>query len=53
MAQGGIFNNKIYDNKTANTSVVSYYILEEPITDVDYYPYPNNIFIHDNYYQNC
>ena len=43
-----IFNNKIYDNKTANTSVVSYHILEEPITDPAYYPYPRYIFIHDN-----
>ena len=46
-----IFNNKIYNNKTTNTSVVSYYILEEPITDSTYYPYPNNIFIHDNIYK--
>ena len=30
-----IFQNKIYDNKTANTSVVSYHILQEPITDLE------------------
>ena len=46
-----IFNNKIYDNKTANTSIVSYHILEETITDSIYYPYPRNIFIHDNIYK--
>jgi len=46
-----IFNNKIYNNKTTNTSVVSYYILEEPITDSTYYPYPTNIFIHNNIYK--
>ena len=46
-----IFNNKIYNNKTANTSIVSYHILEETITDSTYYPYPRNIFIHDNIYK--
>ena len=46
-----IFNNKIYDNKTANTSIVSYHILQEAITDSTYYPYPRNIFIHDNIYK--
>ena len=46
-----IYQNKIYNNKTANTCVVSYYILEEPITDTEYYPYPSSIHIHDNLYQ--
>ena len=46
-----IYNNKIYNNKTANTCIVSYYILDEPITDKDYYPYPTNIYVHDNHYQ--
>ena len=46
-----IYNNKIYNNKTANTCIVSYYILDEPITDKEYYPYPTNIYVHDNHYQ--
>ncbi len=46
-----IFENNIYDNKTANTCIVSYYILEEPIKDKNYYPYPSSIYIHDNIYK--
>ena len=46
-----IYNNNIYDNRTANTCIVSYYILEEPINDNDYYPYPSLIYIHDNIYK--
>ena len=30
---------------------MSYHILEETITDSTYYPYPRNIFIHDNIYK--
>jgi len=46
-----IYNNKIYNNKTANTCIVSYYILEEPINDLEYYPYPSSIYIHNNTYK--
>jgi len=46
-----IYNNNIYNNKTANTCIVSYYILEEPINDLEYYPYPSSIYIHDNIYK--
>ena len=46
-----IFHNKIYNNKTANTCIVSYYILEEPITDEQYYPYPSSVYVHDNIYK--
>ena len=45
-----VFNNIITNNKTANTSIVSYYITEEPITDSLYYPYPTSIYIHHNIY---
>ena len=41
----------IYENKTANTSIVSYYIIEEPITDTLYYPYPTSIYVFDNLYK--
>ena len=45
-----VFNNIIFNNKTLNTSIVSYYITEEPLTDELYYPYPTSIYIHDNIY---
>lgn len=45
-----IFNNKIWDNKTASTAIVSYFIAETPIKDKAYNPYPSRIFIHDNIY---
>ena len=45
-----IFNNDISNNKTANTSIVSYFITEEPITDSLYYPYPTSIYLYDNKY---
>lgn len=46
-----IFNNKIINNITAGTAIVSYYISENPIKDSSYYPYPTQINIHDNYFE--
>jgi len=45
-----IYNNRIINNRTASTAIVSYYISEIPIKDESYYPYPDHIFIHDNSY---
>ncbi len=45
-----IYNNKIVNNRTAGTAIVSYYISEIPINDASYYPYPDQIYIHDNSY---
>lgn len=45
-----IFNNRIINNRTAGTAIVSYYISEIPIKDAAYYPFPDNIYIHDNVY---
>jgi parallel beta-helix repeat protein len=45
-----IYNNRIINNRTAGTAIVSYYISEIPIKDESYYPYPDHIFIHDNSY---
>jgi parallel beta-helix repeat protein len=42
------FNNKVHDNKTANASVVSYFITGETIKDTTYDPYPKSVSIHDN-----
>lgn len=46
-----IFNNKIVNNITTGTAIVSYYISENPIKDSTYYPYPTQINIHDNVYE--
>jgi parallel beta-helix repeat protein len=46
-----VFDNRIVNNITAGTAIVSYYITENPIKDSSYKPFPSEIFIHDNYYQ--
>ena len=46
-----IFNNRIVNNKTIGTGIISYYMTERPVTDKEYYPYPTAISIHDNEYQ--
>jgi parallel beta-helix repeat protein len=46
-----IFDNKIVNNISVGTAVVSYYMTETPINDKTYKPYPSNIFIHNNYYE--
>jgi parallel beta-helix repeat protein len=45
-----IFNNKIINNKSVGTGIISYYMTEKPIADSLYYPFPNAISIHDNEY---
>jgi parallel beta-helix repeat protein len=45
------FENKIINNITASTAIVSYYITEIPISDKSYKPFPDHIYIHDNYYE--
>jgi parallel beta-helix repeat protein len=46
-----IFENKIINNKSIGTGIISYFMTEKPNTDTLYYPYPNAISIHDNNYQ--
>ena len=46
-----VFENKIINNITASTAVVSYYITENPIKDSSYYPYPTQINIFNNSYE--
>jgi parallel beta-helix repeat protein len=46
-----MFSNKIVNNITASTAIVSYYITENPINDKSYKPFPDHIYIHDNYYE--
>ena len=45
------FDNKITNNITTGTAIISYYMTENPINDSTYKPYPANIYIHDNYYE--
>ncbi|MEL6252306.1 MAG: hypothetical protein AAFR87_09885, partial [Bacteroidota bacterium] len=46
-----IYDNEITNNRTAGTSIVSYFMSERKINDKDYYPYPTGIYVHDNTYQ--
>jgi parallel beta-helix repeat protein len=46
-----IFENKIINNKSIGTGIISYFMTEKPNNDKEYYPYPNAISIHDNDYQ--
>lgn len=45
------FDNKITNNISAGTAIISYYITENPINDETYDPFPANIYIHDNVYE--
>ncbi len=45
-----VFENRIVNNITAGTAIISYYMTENPINDPTYKPFPANIYIHDNYY---
>lgn len=46
-----VFENKIVNNITASTAIVSYYITENPIKDSSYYPFPAQINIYNNSYE--
>lgn len=46
-----VFENKIVNNITASTAIVSYYITENPIKDSSYYPFPTQINIYKNNYE--
>lgn len=46
-----IFENKIVNNITAGTAIISYYMTENPINDASYKPFPHSIYLHDNYYE--
>ena len=45
------FENRIINNISASTAIVSYYITENPINDKTYNPFPSDIYIHHNYYE--
>lgn len=43
-----VFNNKIFNNKTANASLISYFTTQEAIKDSLYDPYSKSVSIHNN-----
>lgn len=46
-----VFDNRIINNITAGTAIISYHMTENPVNDSTYHPYPADIYIHDNYYE--
>jgi parallel beta-helix repeat protein len=46
-----IYGNKITNNQSVGTGIISYFMTEKPINDKAYYPYPAAISIHDNTYE--
>lgn len=46
-----LFENRIINNISAGTAIISYHMTENPIQDSAYYAYPTNVYIHDNYYE--
>jgi parallel beta-helix repeat protein len=46
-----VFQNKILNNRTIQTGIISYYITENKIRDSSYYPYPTAITVRDNIFE--
>ena len=46
-----IYNNRIINNKTIGTGIVSYFMTELPVTDTLYNPYTSAIHVHDNLFE--
>ena len=46
-----LYRNRIINNKSFGTGIISYQATEEAIKDSLYNPYPANISIHDNEYR--
>jgi len=46
-----VFENRIINNISIGTAIVSYYMTENPIQDKTYKPFPSNISIHHNTYE--
>ncbi len=47
-----IFENKIHNNKTTGTAIVSYLLVQKKHDDENFDPYPKGIYVHDNEYEN-
>lgn len=48
-----IYNNTIGGHGTTNILLISYLSTMKPVTDPNYYPYPERIHIHDNKFGPC
>ncbi len=48
-----VFKNTISGHGTTNVLLLSYLATLKPITDANYYPYPEAIHIHDNAFGDC
>ncbi|HXH18179.1 MAG TPA: parallel beta-helix domain-containing protein, partial [Chitinophagales bacterium] len=46
-----VFNNRIINNKTIGTAIMSYKMVKKPHKDPNFDPYPKTISVHDNYYR--
>jgi hypothetical protein len=46
-----VFENKVVNNISVGTGIISYFLTENPINDKTYKPYPSNIAIHNNTYE--
>ncbi|GIV35070.1 MAG: hypothetical protein KatS3mg031_2605 [Chitinophagales bacterium] len=48
-----IFDNKVHDNKTIGTAIVSYLLVKKKHNDANFDPYPKKVFIYNNEYKNA
>ena len=46
-----IFGNLVRNHGTASLVVVSYLVSEIPVTDANYEPYPESLWVHDNRFE--
>jgi parallel beta-helix repeat protein len=46
-----VYHNKIINNQSVGTGIISYFTTERPMKDPQYDPFPSNISIHDNVYE--
>lgn len=46
-----IFNNRIFNNKTIGTAIISYKMVKKPHKDPNFDPYPKAISVYDNEYK--
>ena len=46
-----VYNNRIINNQSVGTGIISYYVTLKKIKDKEYDPYPSNLSIHDNIYE--
>lgn len=45
-------NNEIKGNDTLGVAIASYFLLGDPSSDPEFYPYPTRVWVHDNTFEN-